>query len=198
MIGRRARPVSGSATPQADTSPLVPSLPARRWRPARPPSAARPAAVSGDRRSGRDRVGVPGTNRTPGREGWNISSGRALALLVTAVVVIGVLFAFVFPIRTYMSQRRSIGATQARVQVLGQQNQQLTARVDQLGSDAEIERLAREQYGMVKPGEEPYAILPAPGSAPAALPSIVPSTPPAPKSRQGWFGRLWGHVEFWK
>jgi cell division protein FtsB len=130
--------------------------------------------------------------------GWRISSGQALALLVTAVVVAGLLFAFVLPIRTYMGQRRSIGATQAQVKVLDQQNHRLAARVQQLGTDAEIERLAREQYGMVKPGEEPYAILPAPGSAPAALPSIVPATPPAPKAHPGWLRRLWGHVEFWK
>ncbi len=144
------------------------------------------------------RADGPRQDRTDGPRAWPISGGRALALLVTAVVVIGLLFAFVLPIRTYMGQRRSIGAGEARVQVLDEQNQQLAARMQQLKSDGEIERLAREQYGMVKPGEEPYAILPAPGSAPAALPSIVHPATPSAKRPRGWFRRLWGHVEFWK
>jgi len=102
------------------------------------------------------------------------------------LAVVGVLFLFVFPARTYLDQRRSLSATEARLRVLGAQNASLQTRVARLHDDAEIERLARKQYGLVKPGEEAYAILP-----PAAAP---PPPAPAPAARppdRGWFHRLW-------
>ena len=34
--------------------------------------------------------------------------------------------------------------------------------MDTLKTDEEVERLAREQYNLVRPGEESYAILPPP------------------------------------
>ena len=45
-------------------------------------------------------------------------------------------------------------------------------RVEALGTDEEIERIAREQYNLVFPGEEAYGILPA--------------TPPPPVVPDAW------------
>jgi cell division protein FtsB len=87
---------------------------------------------------------------------------RALWPLLASVVFVGVLFAGVFPTRTYLAQRASISHAEKQLSVLGQQNAELRQRAKQLQTDAEIERLAREQYNLVKPGEDAFAILPPP------------------------------------
>jgi cell division protein FtsB len=93
---------------------------------------------------------------------------RAVWPLLASVVFVGVLFAGVFPTRTYLAQRASISHAEKQLQVLGEQNADLEKRAKELQTDAEIERLAREQYNLVKPGEEAYAVLPPPSKAPAA------------------------------
>lgn len=82
--------------------------------------------------------------------------------LVSGVVLAGVAVIAVFPTRTYLAQRGETAAVKARLEVLTKENAELAARAERLNSDAEIERLAREQYSLVKPGEEAYAILPSP------------------------------------
>ena len=84
------------------------------------------------------------------------------------VALVALLFLAVFPTRTYLAQRRDLAATERRLSVLSSENRELAQRVDRLNTDAEIERLAREQYNLVRPGEEAYAILP-------------PPAPPAPE-----------------
>ena len=98
---------------------------------------------------------------------------RAWALLAS-VVLVGFLFAAVFPTRTFLAQRASISRAEKQLEVLGEQNAELEARAEELQSDEEIERLAREQYNLVKPGEEAYAVLPPPSS------DTSPATEPAP------------------
>ena len=89
---------------------------------------------------------------------------RLWSLALMAVVVLG-LFTFVFPTRTFLAQRASISHAERQLEVLDEQNAELEARAERLRSDAEIERLAREQYNLVRPGEEAYALLPAPQTA---------------------------------
>jgi cell division protein FtsB len=79
---------------------------------------------------------------------------RAAWPFVVSVIVVGVLFLAVFPTRTYVQQRTKLAATEKRVEVLSEQNERLAARVRKLNTDEEIERLAREQYSLVRPGEE--------------------------------------------
>ena len=103
---------------------------------------------------------------------------RAAWPLVAAVVVVGVFFVAVFPTRTYVAQRRDRQAAETQLRVLDEQNRRLKERVDLLHTDAEIERLAREQYNLVRPGEEAYALLPeAPFSKPAPKPAPAPTRP---------------------
>ena len=87
---------------------------------------------------------------------------RAVGPAVASVLVVGVLFLAVFPTRTYLSQRASTQAARDKVEVLQRENATLEQRAAQLHDDAEIERLAREQYNLVRPGEEAYAVLPPP------------------------------------
>jgi cell division protein FtsB len=92
-------------------------------------------------------------------------------VLVTALLV-AALFVFVFPTRTYLAQRADTNRTEHQLAVLRDQNDALSARVTALDTDAEIERIAREQFDLVRPGEQAFAILPAPHLAdlPAGFP----------------------------
>ena len=106
--------------------------------------------------------------------------GRA-GLVFAALGLVGVLLLAVFPAQAYRDQRAERAALAARTAELATQNQTLEARADQLGTDAEVERLARE-YNLVKPGEEVYFVLPQ-----ADPPSTTPPPPaPSPPSRSLW------------
>jgi hypothetical protein len=92
---------------------------------------------------------------------------------VAGIAVVGVLFVGVFPIRTYLAQRAATDRAETQLRVISAENDRLQARVDALDTDAEIERLARAEYNLVRPGEEAYAILPAP-PPPIEIPAVWP------------------------
>jgi cell division protein FtsB len=85
---------------------------------------------------------------------------RIVRLLVAAVTVVAVVILFVLPGRTLLSQRATLARTRSQVQLLDSENAKLSATVASLRSDAEIEYLAREYYGLVEPGQHEYEVLP--------------------------------------
>jgi cell division protein FtsB len=87
--------------------------------------------------------------------------GVGLVLLLVLVSV-AVLFAFVYPTRTYLGQRRAVVEAERRLEVLESHQRELQRENARLERDAEVERRAREDFGMVRPGETPYVIVPAP------------------------------------
>lgn len=102
--------------------------------------------------------------------GWlRTRAGVAFATLG----LLGVMALAVFPARAYVDQRRLRADLAAEEAGLRARNQALEARIAELGTDAEIERLAR-QYNLVKPGEEAYFVEPR--STPPD-----PAPPPAPE-----------------
>ena len=94
------------------------------------------------------------------------------------VVLVGLLFAFVYPTRTFLDQRAETDKARTQLEVLQSENARLTRESKRLSTDSEIERLARENYGLVKPGERPFVILPAPTTS--TLPPAATTAPPAP------------------
>ncbi len=112
-------------------------------------------------------------------------SWRVAASVVGGVVFVVVLFVFVFPTRTYLTQRHDLSLAAERLRVLNAQNAQLTKEAQRLQTPAEIERLAREQYHMVQPGEKAYVILPAP--APTTTVAPPPSHVAAAHQTDGWY-----------
>jgi cell division protein FtsB len=98
------------------------------------------------------------------------------------LVLVGLLFAFVYPTRTFLDQRAETNKARSQLQVLQSENARLARESKRLSTDSEIERLAREKYGLVKPGERPFVILPAPttSTAPPAAATTPTTTPAAP------------------
>lgn len=121
---------------------------------------------------------------------------RLALAFVGSALVIAFLAVAVFPTRLWMSQKNDLTEAERRVQVLKQTNAALQQRVDELGTDSAIERLAREQHNLVKPGEDAYAVLPPAGDAPKATvsPAMAPATKDA--SRNFW-ERLRDRLSFW-
>lgn len=87
---------------------------------------------------------------------------RAIALRasVALVVAVGLLFVVVFPVRSWMDQRSSLERSERRLAVLQRERVRLEREARRLDDNTEIERLARERYGMVKRGEQGWVALP--------------------------------------
>jgi len=107
---------------------------------------------------------VRGVGRFARRSAWPV----LFAIVLCGVVVLGV-----FPTRTYVQKRQDVTQTEARLQVLSEANAKSVKHVEALQSDTEIERIARQQYNLVKPGEETYHVLPAPKD-PVQIPDVWP------------------------
>lgn len=87
---------------------------------------------------------------------------RAVRRLLVVLAVGGLVLLFVLPGRTWLSQRSAMHATQARLNVLQQENAQLAREAAQLQDPAYVEQVARSEYGLVMPGEQAYGIIPPP------------------------------------
>lgn len=83
-------------------------------------------------------------------------------VVLLGLVLVAVLFAFVYPTRTFVKQRQELDAAERRLEVLVESTRDLERDNARLQSDAEVERRAREDYGLVRPGETPYVLVPAP------------------------------------
>jgi cell division protein FtsB len=108
----------------------------------------------------------------PDREGRARRIGSKWWIGVAAALVLGVLLLGVLPARTWLNQRADLNRAEQRLQVLNDANSKLDARVAALQTPEEVERVAREQYHMKKPGEQAFSLLPAPpaGGLPAGWP----------------------------
>ena len=139
----------------------MPERPKPRAKPGGKPRAkpgGKPRAKSGSKpRSKRD---------LKARTGRRKATARAA---LGSVVLVGLLFAFVYPTRTFLDQRADTNKARAQLELLRSENARLAQETKKLKSDSEIERRGRA-YGLVKPGEQPFVIIPAPPTAPPAAP----------------------------
>ena len=115
-----------------------------------------------------------------------------LALRLAAVLVVPLLlYALVATgqkaLDNYRLNQEAAGL-RTEVLQLREQNIQLQQQIEQARTDTAIETIAREQLGLIRPGDHPLVFVsdstqpaPAPAPAPAA-----PAGPPAPVWRQWW------------
>ncbi len=118
---------------------------------------------------------------------------RHPGLVVAVLAMLGVLVLGAFPLRAYFDQLRQREELAARVQTLTDENRKLVTASAQLQADETIERLARERYQLVRPGEEAYAILPD-SDPPAAPPAPAAASTPRPQAGESWLSRAWHRV----
>lgn len=109
-------------------------------------------------------MSAPGAPGAPRFTAEQVRRRRAVALRVSVatIVVIGLLFVVVFPVQAWMRQRDDLHASQRRLEVIRKERQRLERAAKRLEDPREVERIARELYGMVRPGEQAYAAVPGP------------------------------------
>lgn len=112
---------------------------------------------------------------------------------VLAVVLLGGLaltVSGILPFRQLISQQHQIERSQEQLTALTDENNALEEDITMLGTDAEIERLAREQYGLVRPGEVAYVVVT------PEEPSVieVPSDPVVRSDQRPWWERVWDFI----
>ena len=112
------------------------------------------------------RAGATGPSRKvspsrPSREPRRGLRVRATArIVIGTMLLVGVLFLAVFPTRTYLRQRDSIETTSEQLAVLRSQTERLRSEIARLRDPAEVERIARAEYNLAKPGEELFLVIP--------------------------------------
>ena len=138
-----------------------------------------------------------------------------LFLLVSAIVAAGVIVTN-FPLSSLLHIRSAVTAEAARLGGLRTADKVLSAEVHALGHPSTIAAIAREDYGLISPGQHSVVVLPsqasgagsrnllANGPVPSAdlLPSdaaLGPSAaaPPTPGSKVGFWRQVLDRLEFW-
>jgi cell division protein FtsB len=82
--------------------------------------------------------------------------------MMLVVVLAGAAFVLFFPSRQLIAQRAHISDLERRLVELRTENQMLDEDVARLTDPAELETLARERLGLVRPGERAYVVDPVP------------------------------------
>lgn len=96
--------------------------------------------------------------------------GAAAVLLLVAVVLVAG-----SPLRNVRDQQAENAAAAAELAELEAEEAELMRQIAELRDEAEIERKAREELGLVRPGEEAFSYVPDPVD-PAGLPPTWPFT----------------------
>ena len=78
-----------------------------------------------------------------------------LLVFFLAVMLVGLV-----PFRQILNQREAVAGAEDRLEALIETNAQLEAEIEALETPVEIERRAREDFGLVRPGEIAYIVVP--------------------------------------
>ena len=102
---------------------------------------------------------------------------------VLLVLAAGLLFLTIAPARQVLRQRAQISDLERSLSSIKNENKSLRDETNRLNTDAYIEEQARLRLGLIKPGEEPYMIVPPKQTtpAPAAGAKPAPKKAAAPK-----------------
>lgn len=113
--------------------------------------------------------------------------GAAMATLLFVVLGAALLTQMV-PYRQILDSQRQVSSARAELTALEEDNARLGADVAALQTDEEVEKLAREKLGYVRPGETAYVVLDPPESETRPLPQtddlVFPEEPT-------WVDRVW-------
>lgn len=100
------------------------------------------------------------------------------------VCLVAAAFVVFFPARQLVVQRTRMESLETRLAQLSAQNKRLSDEISRLQDQSELEVLARERLGLVRPGEHAYTFVSPP--TPAAPPAVPPLL-----QRQSLWSRLW-------
>ena len=102
---------------------------------------------------------TPPQEAAPKRRKKRRRSRIGTVAFIVLLVALGLVATGVLPVRDYLERENDVNAAQSRLEMLQRQNTALADDVEALYSEQEVERIAREQYGFVLPGEVGYVVL---------------------------------------
>jgi cell division protein FtsL len=108
-----------------------------------------------------------------------VKAGLAVLVLLSAA------YFFVLPARTYLAQKTAIALERKTIEVLKTENAKLGAERSALNNNATVAQIAKQDYGLVAPGQQAFMVLP------SSTPVASAAAPAAPAHH--WYTRL----EFW-
>ncbi|MDH3471052.1 MAG: septum formation initiator family protein [Acidimicrobiia bacterium] len=103
-------------------------------------------------------------------------------LLFMLLIVLAMTMAGVLPFRQIIAQDRAVAVTQEKLAALSAENIRLEELVQRLETPEEIERLAREEFGYIRPGESAYVVV-----VPADVPAPTQPPPQELPRPKGWW-----------
>jgi len=114
-----------------------------------------------------------------------------VAVATILVFLLGIAFLTqVVPYRQIMEANQNVTRARERLAALEAENDELQADVEALDTDTDIEKLAREKLGYVRPGEVAYVVLDPPETG-----ETTPEPEPEPEEPQRtWVERVWDFI----
>ena len=86
---------------------------------------------------------------------------RRVPMLATLLVFfLAVMLVGLVPFRQILNQREAVATAEHRLEALIEANGELVDEIEALETPVEIERRAREDFGLVRPGETAYIVVP--------------------------------------
>jgi cell division protein FtsB len=122
------------------------------------------------------------TKKQSGRLNW-----KGAILLVLAA---GLIFLTIAPARQVLRQRAQIADLQRTLNSVKDENKGLRDETSRLNTDAYIEQQARLRLGLIKPGEQPYMIVPPKQVAVQPAPKPVKKKAAAPAKPVPWYQQI--------
>jgi len=119
---------------------------------------------------------------------------RPVLTLAPVAVLLAALAMFtnIVPFREIVAQNREVAETRAYLETLQEANRKLEDRIEALNTPLEVERLAREQLGFVRPGEESFVVI-EPEKPPAVISQDTEAQTAVPEPR-AWYLRIWDYL----
>lgn len=103
------------------------------------------------------------------------------------LVAVAVVFSNVFPFRQILAQQQLVEQKEQTLAVLEEENARLAAAADYLRTDQGVEKIARQDFGYVRPGEVAYVVV-----APSGESNPEPPTPDLVEELdRNWWQDIW-------
>ena len=87
------------------------------------------------------------------------SSALRFRVLCVAIIAVMATFLFAYPTQSLLAQQRQVDAKRHELDVVQRENRELRAKANRLSLASEIERVAREQFNMVRSNEHAYRVV---------------------------------------
>ncbi len=118
---------------------------------------------------------------------------RAVVLLLLLLILCLAGAMLIEPTRQLLEQRQRIAGMTQDLRQLRSSNKHLDKRIERLNDPDYLEQQAREQIGLVRPGEVTYRVMP-PARAERRGPARNKAAAPAEERSRSWLERLAGFM----